>query len=239
MSERAVLRLAAGSAVAGAVLALVGNLLHPRISEFDDPAQELLGKIGAAWIPIHLVILLATLLILFGLYGVVRSLKAGRAQPLARVALGTLLVAAPVAVVSLAVDGYATGAAAEAATAAATEDRAVAQVAFEAVEQVSWALFMALVLMVLGVAPVALGLAIAAGDEYPTVFGWPAVAVGGGSIVAGAIGYLGGPSAAFFILFTVTSGLLTLWVLALGVTLWRRVAAGAVGHAARPELAQT
>jgi hypothetical protein len=40
---------------------------------------------------------------------------------------------------------------------------------------------------------------------------------------------VGGPSATFFVLFIVTSALATLWVLAIGIALWRRADQAALG----------
>ena len=48
--------------------------------------------------------------------------------------------------------------------------------------------------------------------------------LGAGAVVAGVIGF-GGQSALFWILFVATSGLITLWILALGVLLGRKASA--------------
>ena len=65
MPDRTTLRLGSGSAILGALLALVTNFLHPRLSDYDDPVAEELRVVAESdgWIAIHLGILLATLLI--------------------------------------------------------------------------------------------------------------------------------------------------------------------------------
>lgn len=222
MSERTILRMGAGAAVLGAVVLLAGNLLHPRPEDFDAPIASELQSVAESggWVAIHLAILLGIVLITFGLFALARSLKGTEAEPQARVALGGLLISAPVAVVTLGIDGYATKAVADAVAAAPGDAAALA--AGTAVAEVGWGLFMLTAMTILGITPVLYGLALAASKEWPAAFGWPIVVIGLGSIVAGLMGTFGGPSAGFFMLFTVTSVVLTLWVLAGGIRLWTR-----------------
>jgi hypothetical protein len=221
MSDRGLYRLGSASAVLGAILALVTNLIHPRLSDYDDPVGETLREVAESggWIPIHLGLLLGSLLIVVGLFAVARSMKGGPADGLARLALGSLLVSAPVAVMALAVDGYATKQVAEAAAGGEAGFAAGA-----AVVHVAWALFMALVILFVGVTPALFGLAVARSGIYPSWLGWGAVILGLVAVIVGVMGTLDGASAAFFVSFTVASGLLTLWVLAIGVLLGRRAA---------------
>jgi hypothetical protein len=217
MSDRDLFRVGSASAVVGAIVALITNLIHPRLSSYDDPVGEILKEVARsdAWIPIHLGLLLGTLLITLGLFAFARSMKGGAADGLARLALGALLVSAPVAVLTLAVDGYATKQVADAAGSAAGA----------AVVHIGWALFMALIIMFVGITPALVGLAAARSGIYPAWLGWVAVVLGLASVVTGVVGTVDGASAGFFVAFTATSGLLTLWVLVLGVLLGRRAAA--------------
>lgn len=221
MSERTILRMGAGAAVLGAVISLAGNLLHPRPEDSDAPVFSALPTVAESdgWIAIHLALMLGILLVVFGLFALARSLKGTEAEPQARVALGGLLISAPVAVVTLGIDGYAIKAVADA-TAAPGDTAALA--AGVAVAEVGWGLFMLTAMTILGIVPVLYGLALASSKEWPAVFGAPIVVVGLGSIVAGLMGTFGGPTSAFFLLFTVTSVLSILWVLAAGIRLWMR-----------------
>ncbi len=222
MSERTILRMGAGAAVLGAVISLVGNLLHPRPEDFDAPIVAELQAVAESdgWIGIHLALLLGILLVVFGLFALARSLKGTEAEPQGRVALGGLLISAPVAVVTLGIDGYAIKAVADATAAAPGDPAALA--AGVAVAEAGWGLFMLTAMTFLGIVPVLYGLALASSKEWPAVFGAPIVVVGLGSIVAGLMGTFGGPTSAFFLLFTVTSVLAILWVLAGGIRLWMR-----------------
>jgi hypothetical protein len=216
MSERALYRIGSWAAIVGAVVALVTNLLHPRISEFDDYVGAELQAIrdSDGWVAVHLGLLLGSLLIILGLFAFARSLKGGPAEGWARLALGSLLIAAPVTVMTLMVDGYATKAFADA-TAQTASGAGVA------VTELAWALFMGLIITFLGITPMFFGVAVAVDGRYPVGLGWGAALLGAVCVVDGVVGTVAGPSAAFFIVFTAASGLLTLWVLVLGVYLGR------------------
>jgi hypothetical protein len=217
MSERALYRIGSWAAIVGAIVALVTNLLHPRISEFGDyvGAELRVVRESDGWIAIHLGLLLGSLLIILGLFAFARSLKGGPAEGWARLALGSLLIAAPVTVMTLMVDGYTTKAIADA-TAPGSAGSAVAAV------ELGWALFMGLIITFLGFTPMLFGVAVAVDGRYPAGLGWGAALLGAVCVVDGVVGTVAGPSGAFFLVFTVASGLLTLWVLLLGVYLGRR-----------------
>jgi hypothetical protein len=218
VDDRDLYRWGGAAAVVGAVVALVTNLLHPRISNYENYVGETLAKVAKsdAWIPIHLGLLVGSLLIVLGLFAVARSMKGGPADGLARLALGSLLVAAPVAVATLLVDGYATKQIADAVAAGGD------QTAGAAVLHVAWALFTGLIILFVGVTPALLGMAAARSGIYPAWLGWAAVILGIVAVADGIVAAWDGPSAAFFAVFIATSGLLTLWVLILGVLVGRR-----------------
>lgn len=128
-------------------------------------------------------------------------------------------MSAPVAVLAPAVDGYATKLVAGAAASGGIEFAAGA-----AVVHIGWALCMALTISFIGFMRALVGLAVAQSRIYPAWLGWRAVILGLVAVVTGVMGTLDGGSAAFFVVFTVVSGLLTLWVLVFGVLLGRRAA---------------
>ena len=81
---------------------------------------------------------------------------------------------------------------------------------------------MVLILTFVALTPAVIGVAVTRSGAYPAPLGWAAVVLGAGAMVAALLGF-GGQSALFWALFLATSGPLTLWVLALGVLLWRRI----------------
>jgi hypothetical protein len=221
MPDRTTLRLGAGCAVLGAVVALVTNFLHPRLSDFGDPVAEELRLVAQSggWIAIHLGILLGTLLITAGLYVASRTLVDQGVEAWRRLAVGSLLVSTPVTIITLGIDGYATKAVADALAGGGP----AALAAGAAVAHVGWGVFMLLTITYLGITPILFGMAVAGSRVYPAAFGLPVVVLGLVALVAGVLGTVDGPSATFFLLFSISSGLLTLWVLAIGILLWRRV----------------
>jgi hypothetical protein len=221
VTDRTMLRFGSVSAIGGAAVALVGNLLHPRISHFDDPTASFVREVAGfdAWIPLHLLLVASILLIAAGQFVFIRTLKAGPAEGLARLALGALLVSTPIALVTLGMDGYSEKVAADA-WAASPSAGTFATAA--AIAHVSWGAFMLLILTFVGLTPILFGLAVTRSGDYPAALGWGAVLFGVGAVVAGLIGF-GGQSGLFWGLFLATSGPLTLWVLILGVLLWRKV----------------
>jgi hypothetical protein len=223
MTDRALFRWGSWAAITGAVVALVFNLLHPRIDEFGDVVVSELQAVADsdAWIPIHLGILLGTLLITFALFVLARSMKGGPAEGMARVALGALLISAPVGIVTLGVDGYAMKEVADGLAGGGDPAAGATMV------HIGWSLFMAFTITFIGITPALFGLAVVADPGYPSGLGWGAALVGLVVAVDGVVGTLAGPSSAFFIVFTVGSGLLTVWILVLGVLLGRRATATA------------
>ena len=220
MTDRTVLRLGSWAAILGAVLAVIANLLHPRFTEVRglSDTMQIVAE-NETWTPVHLAILVSFLLITFGLFASARSMKAGPAEGWSRVALGALVLSSPVALVTALVDGYVMKEVADAVAAGGGASAA----AGIATAHLSWALFMGLNILYLGITPVAFGLAAANDAAYPAWMGWVAVLVGGVSVVNGSFGLLLGASTAFYLIFTVASGVLTLWVIAVGVLLSRRV----------------
>jgi len=229
MTERSFYRLGGAAGILGAILAGVGNAIHPRLSDFGDPVRAELEMVAgsSAWIPIHLVVAAGVLLITVGLYALARSLSEERdgGYRVGRLALGSLLVSAPLALAALAIDGYAMKEVADVWAASGGSESSFA--AGQAVRAVGWAVFMSFVMLFAGITPLLFGIAIAQDRKYPAAMGWPVVVLGAGSIVAGLIGFLGGPTQAFFLTFLVTSGLLTVWVLGASFVVMRRAPAEA------------
>lgn len=226
MVERDLYRWGGIAAVVGALAALVANALHPRITDLDDATSAMIEEVArsGAWVPLHLVLIAAILLIAGGLFALARSLKGGPAEGLARLAKGSLLISTSVALVTLGIDGFSSKDASDAWAAATGPGKDAAFAAAAAVVTVAWGAFMVMTMTFIGLTPMLFGLAITRSQEYPAALGWPVAALGAVGIVAGVVGF-GGQSTVFWILFLVSSGLLTLWILVMGVLLGRKAAA--------------
>ena len=220
MGDRTVLRLGSWAAILGALVVLAGNAVHPRFASYDDPVTEEIRIAGESemWVPVHLGILIGIILISFGLFAVARSMKGGSGEGAARVALGALLISTPLAVVGVAIDGFVPKAIADSIGTGPVDPGSGAAAAVH----IGWAVFMSLVITFQGITPALVGAAVIADRTWPAWLGWGAVIVASVATFAGFLGLADGPSGTFFLVFTISAGILTLWVMTLGVLLARR-----------------
>ncbi|MFQ6029967.1 MAG: hypothetical protein ACE5Q6_21040 [Dehalococcoidia bacterium] len=220
--ERTLLRIGAISAVLGALISVGGNAIHGG----DDPANLLVSlsqyAANANWVVAHILQFLGFLLIVGGLVALYRSIPAEPGAALARLGFVAALVSVGVYAANQGVDGIAIKFVAEEWVNAPAEEKEVAFRVAEAVRYVEIGLssFSALIL---GMSLVLYGLAIALSDVYPKWSGWVAVPIGlawGASGVV--IAYLGFSQ---HILIGWVSIAVALWVLVIGVLMWRRASA--------------
>lgn len=220
--DRPVLRLGGACAVAGGVLGVVLNLLHPRTSDIGATEVELrLIQENGQWLAVHVGIL-ATLVIAFlGLVAVAYSMYGERGL-WARVALYAAVASAPVALVSVAFDGIAMKEVADAWAAAPDQWLAAA----DAAGQINVAAFDALIIGLFGLMPIFLGIALAGSSLYPR---WTGVV----SVAGGALGLITGFTQALTgiepltanVMFPLASLAFTVVIIATGATLWQKTAA--------------
>src|SRR6266542_1492714 len=86
--ERWVYRIGGASAVVGALLGLVGNLIHPETPGPADPEGTVrVVAESQIWVPVHLALVVAFLLMLGGLVAIHDSIRGGLPVALARLGL--------------------------------------------------------------------------------------------------------------------------------------------------------
>ena len=225
MPDRSYLRMGGAMAVLGGVLALVGNVLHPRWSDVDD--VELYTNIADSgiWKADHLILVVALIFTTAGIVAVARALEGGDGDALARYGLLATVIGGSVAIANISVDGYAMRAAAENFVDAIPQDRSGAFWAVNAVDNVSSAMFSVWTLVLLGVSPLLLGLAAIRSGRIAAWIGWAAVL---GGVVSGGVGLAGLADVdpdSLIIPFLVGSMLVTVWVLGAGWTVWQQASA--------------
>jgi hypothetical protein len=208
-------------AVAGGVVALVGNLLAPRFDQSDN--VEVYRAVAASdrLAPAGVVLLLAFVLTTIGILAIASSLRGGRGNDAAW--LGAAAVGAGGAIAlaqnSLELFGYR-----QMARVFAGADGQNQQGAFwatSALDKANSSLFSTWTLLLLGLAPVLLSVAMLQTRAFPT---WVAgVGVVGGLICAivGVANLLIEDQAKLNLVFLVGSLLVTVWLLAAGVLLRR------------------
>jgi hypothetical protein len=221
--DRLVFRIGGWAAVAGALLGMVGNLVHP-VTPIDDPegVARVIARSGI-WVPVHLAIVLGIALMLGGLVAIRHSIREGLAGALARFGLVAAVAGATIGLVLVILDGVAARQLAQEWAASSPAERGVALGLVHANETINLALASLFNLVFAAATFLLFGLAVALGDGYPRFLGWVAAAAGALSLVAGTIqASVGEPTGASRILTIIGPTLITLWLLAMGILLLRK-----------------
>ena len=228
MPDRTLLRIGAVLAIVGAIAFIVGNFLP--VGGDADPAdtaavlQEAAESTNSAGA--RLLILGGIALVIGALVALYREITEGPGAALARLGFASALAAFAVFVVVIGINGIAGKETAEAWVNAPAEEKAAAFRVAEAVQHMVVGVI-SLGSMLFGTAILLYGLAVALSNIYPRWLGWVAVVVGLGAAVAGSRAFLFGASYGTFIPFFVFSLLSFLWVLVMGVLMWRRASSAA------------
>jgi len=217
-----VFRIGVVAGIVGALLAMVGNLLHPATPIGDPEGVARTIAQSERWVLVHLVIVVGLILMLGALVALSRSIEGGVAGALAR--LGSAAVAGvTVGVVLVIVDGVATKHLADAWEAAPPEEAAAALRVVVAEEAINFALAALFNILFAGVTFILLGLAVAWSGEYPRWLGWVVVVAGAGSVPVGLVQAYTGESIGFTRIATIIfPTIITLWVVGMSVLLLRK-----------------
>jgi len=221
MEDRSFLKVGAGAAVAGALLALVGNLLHPRYN-VDDVVKFRRMAGSKLLISADLVLLVALALVVAGAVAIAASLEEGRSSGLARLGRLAATVGGAIAIGELGVETFGLIQSAKIFASAPRIDEAGAFWATSAVDHLNTALFATWVIVLLGLGPLLISLAMLGGRRYPA---WLGAAGGLGGLICLGVGVfylLRSDQSPANIPFYVGSLLVTVWLLAAGALLWRQ-----------------
>lgn len=229
--ERLLFRIGGSSAVVGALLGMVGNLIHP-VTPIDDP--EGVARVIAEsdiWVPVHLAIVLGIVLMFGGLVAVYQSIRGGIAGALARFGLFAAVAGATIGLVLVILDGVAARQLAQEWATAPPNEQATALSLVHANETINFALASLFNFVFAAVTFILFGLAVALSDVYPRWLGWVVFLAGVWSIGAGLIqAYVGEPTGATRILTIIGPTVITLWLLVIGVLLVRNASAMATSR---------
>ena len=216
------LQIGGWCAVAGSLLAGVGNLVHP-VTPMNDPvgvARVIADSDG--WVPIHLAIVVGILLMLGGLVALYHSIRGGVAGALARLGLFAAVSGVTIGLVLVILDGVAAHQLAQEWAAAPPGDQALALGLVHVNETINFALASLFNLVFAGATFILFGLAVALSDLYPRGLGWVVVVAGAASVGAGMVqACTGEPTEASGGLTSFGPTVITLWLLAVGILLVR------------------
>jgi hypothetical protein len=208
--------------IAGALIGLVGNALHPHTAGLDAAATVQAIAQNGAWVTIHLAIIVAILLIIGGLVGLADDMQGTAGEPLARLGLAAALLGGAVVTVSTAIDGFVMKALSLSSAGASAAESATALRIAVAVKETDFGIWSIGILVFFGAAFACFGGAVVGSRRFPGWFGWIAIVGAGGSVVAALLQIAAnGDVQAAETTFLASSLLLTLWVLVLGIRIWR------------------
>jgi hypothetical protein len=217
-------RMGAVAGITGALLAMVGNLVHPATPAASEDAEGLARTIAdsGSWVPGHLVILLGLILMLGGLVAIAQSIQGGLPGALARLGQVAAVAGVTVGLLLLVIDGVAAKHLAQAWATAPPGQQAAPLHALLAEEAINFALGTLFYIQFAGVTFMLLGLAVAWSEAYPSWPGWVAVVAGAGSVVVGLVqGPVGETNAVTRIPSIIFPTVITLWLGWMGVLLLR------------------
>jgi hypothetical protein len=222
--DRPLYRLGGAMAIGGVLLEFVGNALHPRSADYyGDPAAWLDNATqSSVWFPSHVLILLGAILLIGGLVALSRSLTGGRGYGLGQLALANALIGSTLIIVTAAIDGLAVAKLDEARNPGSTPSPD-ALLAGSILYHTIFSLLYAFEITLFGLAPILYGAAILLGKAYAAWLGWSGVLIGSAVVVTALLSMLG--IATEFLdayVWTVTASLFLIWVLVVGVLLWRK-----------------
>lgn len=219
-----ILAIGSKAAIAGSLLGMVGNLIHPAAPLDDRPGVARVIADSDSWFVIHFGIVVGIVLMFGGLIALYHSIRGGLAGALARLGLFTATVGIAIGLVLLILDGVAAKQLADEWASATGQTRTIALQNVLTNETINFALASLFNFVFAGVTFILFGLAVALSDVYPRWLGWVVVAAGVISIGASLVqGVTGEPTLASWILTIIGPTIITLWLLTIGVLMGKVV----------------
>ena len=232
MARSLALRIGAVGGVGGGVLVLVGNIVHPRESGQLDDAENLLDVVSGSdiWVADHVVIATGITLLLGAFYGLTHCIG-GRGAAWAGLGWGVAVIGVGLGVVFMLTEAVAVSALADEWAHGTGPQRDMTSAAGSAIFQLSLTLSAGAALFLFGLAPALYGAAILGSEVFPSWTGWVGVIAGIGGSIAGMVQlFTGVTTLTGLILVPLGIVVVTLWVVCLGVLMWRMSAEGANGE---------
>lgn len=218
------MRIGAVSAVLGAVLAGVGNLLHPITPRNDQEGVARVIADSQHWTLVHVVIIVGVMLMLAGLLGIRHSMIGrGSTDALTRLGMYAATIGTTIGLILVILDGVAAKQLADQWAAAPESAATIALGLVSANETINFALGGLFNLSFAALPFILFGLAVARSTIYPRWLGWVGFGAGVGSVAAGLVqAFTGTPTTTSLILTIIGPTVITLWLVVMGTLLWRR-----------------
>lgn len=224
VAERTLIRTGALSAVAGSIIFMIANILHPRSPAIEITQAQIETVANSnIWVTDHLLLFLGGLLLLPGLVAIQRSITLGAGAAWAQLGYVGAVVSTGVLTVLIAIDGISSKVVHGAWAAAPAGEKATALRIADMMEQIDIGIFSLYIVIFFGITFLLYGLAVAMSEAYPKWLGWVAAVLGVASLVVGVVqAYSGLSVLVTSMLFPSFSSFLTLWMLVMGILTWRK-----------------
>jgi hypothetical protein len=225
-AEFSLMRIGSVAGIVGALLGMVGNLIHPSTPSGDPEGVARTIADSEIWIADHLAIVMGLILMFGGLVAIARSLEVENAlvHALSRLGYVAAIAGITVGLILVILDGVAAKHLADAWASAPADEKSIALAAVTSEETFNFALAALFNILFAGVTFILYGLAVARSRVYPRWLGWVVVIAGIGSMVVGSIqAYMGESTSVTRTLTIIFPTVITLWLAQMGVLLLRRV----------------
>jgi hypothetical protein len=218
-----VLRIGSVAGIVGALLGMVGNLIHPA-TPTDDPEGVARAIAGSQlWVVDHLAIVVGLILMLGTLVAIAESIRGELPGALARLGSVAAVAGITVGLILVTLDGLAAKQIADAWATAPPDEQAAALRLVLAEETINFALAALFNILFAGVTFILYGLAVAWSRVYPRWLGWVVVVAGIGSVAAGLVqAYAGEATTVTRVLTIIFPTVITLWLVGMSMLVWRR-----------------
>jgi len=205
-------RIGSAAALAGGVLALVGNLIHPR---YDGENVDIYSKIAASdrYLVADFVLLVALVLLVAAVVSIARHIGS---SPLSDHGRLFAVIGGTIAITQLGIETFALRHQTEIFAGAPPDDRAGSFWAANALDHLNMAMFNTWTAVFLGVAPILLAVAAFRVHRYSLWTNLTALSGGAICLVVGCVNLGLDDQSTLDIPFLVGSLLITAWVLAAG-----------------------
>ncbi|SDZ00294.1 hypothetical protein SAMN05421504_108208 [Amycolatopsis xylanica] len=218
LNDPRVLRLGGWLAIAGTILSVVVNALHPHQDIGTDPFMVEVHEAGGMWIPLHYGISVAVVLDLFAMLAIGKTLRGIDRPDIVRYANGTAVVSAAVMLVLMGIDGFSTKHIADFYVAAQGAEKTAAYPVAYLILLLLLALLGLWYALFFGVAMPLYSIAMLRSTFYPRWLGLLGLTAGIGGLITGSLTYLLGSSfLVTTLMFLLFSSLGFLWLLLAGV----------------------
>ena len=222
MNDRALTKIGGVAGIAGGVVGIVFNLLHPATDDLEDTLSQIQVVADSdIWLVDHLMLMFGVLLVTAFVVALAQTITNSPAVAWARLGLVLQIVAAATMVVLIGIDGIASEIIFDDwAAASGTEREILTQISI-ALEHINVAVFTTFVIVQYGLVFLMIGLAVWFSDNYHSTLGIAALVLGAVGTVMGVLwAFIGFEWATVLPGFGAIVALLT-WVVIMGVVMLR------------------